>query len=102
MSARCACVRRFSCLKGPEMSEREKRSSERNRALVIQRVFEKRYRPGDTEIPFTVDDIREAVAEVAKANPEYKEGNIFDDRYEFTSGRQPLPAAVQNLGPWMI
>ena len=89
-------------MKGPEMSEREKRSSERNRALVIQRVFEKRYRPGDTEIPFTVDDIREAVAEVAKANPEYKEGNIFDVRYEFTSGHQPLPAAVQNLGPWMI
>src|SRR5437899_12562553 len=81
---------------------RTKQGKERNRALVIQRVFERCHRPGDTEVPFTVDDIRDAVAEVAKANPEYKEGNIFDVRYEFASGRQPLPAAIEKSGPWMI
>jgi hypothetical protein len=80
----------------------EKRSTARNRALVIRRVFEKRFTPGDVEVPFSVDDIRTAVKEVAEKNPDYKEGNIFDVRYEFTSGRQPLPPEIDNLGPWMI
>src|SRR2546425_10803277 len=80
----------------------KKKMGDRNRALVIQRVFEKNYREGDTEVLFTVDDIREAVAEVAKENPAYKEGNVFDVKYEFTSGRQKLPASINNLGPWMI
>jgi hypothetical protein len=85
------------------MSGRKTRQGDRrNRALVIQRVFAKKYQSGETEIPFSVSDIREAVAEVSKANTKYKEGNIFDVRYEFASGRQPLPPAVEKLGPWMI
>jgi hypothetical protein len=79
-----------------------KTPKDRNRALVIQHVFNKLFRPGLKEVPFTVDDIRAAVEEVAEQNPGYTEGNIFDVRYEFTSGRQALPAEIDKLGPWMI
>lgn len=75
---------------------------DRNREAVIQRVFNKSYKPGATEVPFTMDDIREAIAEVTKANPEYKEGNAFDVRYQYASGRRPLPASIDKHGPWMI
>ncbi len=77
-------------------------SKDRNREAVIQRVFDKNFRPGAGEVPFTMDDIREAIAEVARNSPGYKEGNAFDVRYQYTSGRRPLPAAIDKYGPWMI
>lgn len=73
-----------------------------NRDLVIERVFKKNYQPGASEVLFTVDDIREAVAAVTKEKPDYKEGNIFDVKYQFVSGRRPLPASIDQFGPWMI
>src|SRR5882762_8430774 len=57
---------------------------------------------GATEVLFTMDQIRDAIAEVAKSNPSYKENNVADVRYQFTSGRRQMPASVQSLGPWMI
>jgi hypothetical protein len=75
---------------------------DRNRDTVIERVFKKNYQPGASEVPFTMQDIREAIAEVIKNNPHYKEGNAFDVRYQYTSGRQPLPTAIEQFGPWMI
>jgi len=74
----------------------------RNRDQVIQRVFEKHYKSGDVEVPFTITDIREAIMAVAEARPGYKEDNVPDVRYEYTSGRRPLPNAIDRLGPWMI
>ena len=75
---------------------------DRNRDAVIERVFKKRYQPGAEEVPFLMTDIRDAIAEVSKSNPGYKEGNAFDVRYQYTSGRQPLPASIDQYGPWMI
>ena len=75
---------------------------EKNRALVIERVFKKVYQPSQAELPFTLADIKEAIAAVSSANPEYIEENKYDVRYAFVSGRQELPASVDSLGPWMI
>ncbi len=74
----------------------------RNRDEVIQRVFEKNFKPGLDEIPFTMDEIREAIATVAKLRPGYKEDNVADVRYQYTSGRGRLPDSIDKLGPWMI
>src|SRR6266542_3571249 len=82
-------------------SEREEQQV-RNRDEVIQRVFEKRYSPGAVEVPFTMDDIRTEIAAVARTNPAYKENNVADLRYQYTSGRRPLPEAIHRFGPWMI
>ena len=73
-----------------------------NRDLVIERVFRKNYREGVSEVAFTMDDIREAIIEVSRANPAYKEGNAFDVRYQYASGRRLLPHAIDQFGPWMI
>jgi hypothetical protein len=75
---------------------------ERNRALVIEYVFKKVYQPGVADLPFTLKDIEEAIAAVSAANPKYVEGNKYDVKYEFASGRQDLPASIDNVGPWMI
>ncbi|MBI5396424.1 MAG: endonuclease [Verrucomicrobia bacterium] len=74
----------------------------RNRDDVIKRVFEQHYEMGAKEIPFSMDDIRAAIAEVAKTRPGYKEKNVADVRYQYTSGRRALPESVNKLGPWMI
>jgi hypothetical protein len=42
------------------------------------------------------------IALVAQARAGYKEDNVPDVRYEYTSGRRPLPDAIDRLGPWMI
>jgi len=86
-------------------SKRTKPSPEdksRNRDEVMQRVFDKNYTPGAAEVSFTMDDIRQAIAVVAKVRRGYKENNVADVRYEFASGRQALPEAINRLGPWMI
>ncbi len=74
----------------------------RNRDEVLQRVFEKNYKSGAMEVPFTMDDVREAIVAVAKIRPGYKENNVADVRYQYTSGRRPLPESINRLGPWMI
>jgi len=73
-----------------------------NRDEVMQRVFQKHWKTGDREVPFSLDDIREAVAAVASLRPGYREKNVADVRYWYTSGRRPLPEAVNRFGPWMI
>jgi hypothetical protein len=83
------------------MSKTEEEKS-KNRKEVIRLVFEKRHTRGATEVPFTLQDIREAVKEVMAANPAYKEDNIPDIKYQFSAGRHALPKAVDRLGPWMI
>lgn len=77
-------------------------SQGRNRDEVMQRVFQKHWKAGSREVPFTMDDIREAITAVASARPGYKEKNVADVRYEYTSGRRALPEAINQLGPWMI
>jgi hypothetical protein len=86
------------------MKEKTSKASNpaRNRAKVIEKVFSKNYRTGAAEVLFTVDDIRDAIAEVRQENPSYREGNVFDVKYEFASGRQPLPEKIQTIGPWTI
>lgn len=74
----------------------------RNRDEVLTLVFQRNYTEGATAVPFTMDQIREAIAEVARNNPHYKENNVADVRYQYTSGRRALPDAIQRLGPWMI
>jgi len=74
----------------------------RNRNEVIEIVFRKNYRKGPHEVPFTMDDIRQAIAQVAKKRPGYKEKNVADVRYQYTSGRGSLPQSIDKLGPWMI
>lgn len=80
----------------------KKSKKERNRDEVLQLVFQKHYTPDLKEIPFTMDDIRDAIAEVSARNPDYKEDNVADVRYQYTSGRRPLPLSIERLGPWMI
>jgi len=74
----------------------------KNRDEVLQRVFEKNYKSDAKEVLFSMDDVRRAIADVAKLRPGYKENNVADVRYQYTSGRRPLPASVNRLGPWMI
>lgn len=74
----------------------------RGRDEVIEAVFRKNYRRGTPEVPFTIDDIRQAIAQVSKKRPGYKEDNVPEVRYQYTSGRSPLPQAIDKLGPWMI
>ncbi|HEX9222557.1 MAG TPA: hypothetical protein VF860_04430 [Candidatus Acidoferrales bacterium] len=74
----------------------------RNRDEVIKIVFRKRYRKGARQVPFTMDDIRLAVAQVSKKHSGYKENNIADIRYQYSSGRSSLPKPIDRLGPWMI
>jgi hypothetical protein len=83
----------------PNQSSVEK---SRNRDKVMQRVFEKRYTAGSSEVLFSMDDIRDAIEAVAKTRPAYRERNVADVRYEYTSGRRPLPESIDKLGPWMI
>lgn len=73
-----------------------------NRDQVFVRTFRKRFRDGLKEIPFSMDDIRNAIQEVAAANPGYREKNVADVRYQYTSGRRELPSEINRLGPWMI
>jgi len=74
----------------------------RNRDEVIEIAFRKNFRQRAREVPFTMDDIRQAIAQVAKKRAGYKENNVADVRYQYTSGRSPLPEAIDKLGPWMI
>jgi len=73
-----------------------------NRNEVITLVFQKNYRSGAREVPFTMDDVRRAIAQVAKKRPDYKENNVADVRYQYSSGRSALPEVIDKLGPWMI
>ncbi len=75
---------------------------DQNRDNVIVNVFKKHYRRGLSEIPFSMDDIREAIKKVSQENPSYRENNVADVRYQYTSGRRSLPAEIDELGPWMI
>lgn len=68
----------------------------------MTRVFKRRYRPGMTEVPFTMDDIRREIALLTQSRPDYREKNVADVRYQYASGRRPLPKAVDQLGPWII
>jgi len=68
-----------------------------NRDEVILRVFQRHYTKGAAEVLFSLEDIREAIRESG-----YTEHNIPDLRYQYTSGRAPLPKAIDDLGPWMI
>jgi hypothetical protein len=82
----------------PEASE----ETSRNRDAVMTKVFQKHFVRGSSQVPFTMDEIREAIAEVQKRSPSYKEKNVADVRYAYTSGRQQLPVTIDKLGPWMI
>jgi hypothetical protein len=73
-----------------------------NRNEVIEIVFRKNYRKGAREVPFTMDDVRQAIAQVAKKRVGYKENNVADVRYQYSSGRSSLPKSIDTLGPWMI
>ncbi len=75
---------------------------ERNRDTVIVKVFNKYYRDGMDAVPFTMDDIRDAIQKVSRENPPYGEKNVADVRYQYTSGRRSLPEEIDRLGPWMI
>jgi len=77
-------------------------SDDSNRDEVIQLVFNKNYASGASEVPFTKADILEAIASVMKRNPAYKEDNVPDVRYQYASGRKPLPQGIERHGPWMI
>ena len=81
---------------------RNREEKSRNRDEVMQRVFEKNYVSGAAEVPFTMDDIREAIAAVAKQRPGYRENNVADVRYQYTSGRRCFPDSINQFGPWMI
>src|SRR3989338_6238929 len=74
----------------------------RNRDEVIEVVFRKKYRQATPEIAFTMDEVRQAIAQVARKRAGYKEKNVADVRYQYTSGRSPLPESIDKLGPWMI
>jgi len=74
----------------------------RNRDEVIEIVFRKNYRQGADEVLFTMDDVRQAIAQVSKKRADYKENNVADVRYQYTSGRSALPESIDKLGPWMI
>lgn len=74
----------------------------RGRDEVIEIVFQKNYRDGVKEVAFTLDEVRRAVMQVQKKRPDYKEYNVPDVRYQYASGRSPLPKTVDKLGPWMI
>jgi hypothetical protein len=80
----------------------EKVDTDRNRDTVIIKVFQKYYRDGMDTVHFSMDDIRDAIKEVAKKNPNYGEKNVADLRYQYTSGRRSLPTEIDRLGPWMI
>jgi hypothetical protein len=84
------------------MTTRKTDKKDRNRDKVIIKVFRKYYLPGSDEVLFSMDDIREAIRETAKVSPSYREKNVADVRYQFTSGRRSLPKEIDALGPWMI
>ena len=46
------------------------------------KVFKKYYRDGIDAVPFTMDDIREAIQEVSREKPPYGEKNVADVRYQ--------------------
>ena len=68
-----------------------------NRDKVIIKVFERSYRKNAKEVPFTLEDIRDAIGDVG-----YDEKNIPDLRYQYTSGRASFPTRINKLGPWTI
>ena len=74
----------------------------RNRDEVIEIVFRKSYTRDAVEVPFTLDEVRQAILEVQKKRPGYKDKNAPDVRYQYTSGRRVLPEAIDKLGPWWI
>jgi hypothetical protein len=87
------------------MERSEKNISEqqaRNRDEVLIRVFRERYKPGMTEVLFSMDDIRKSIEEVGRSSSGYREKNVADLRYQYSSGRRPLPEEINSLGPWMI
>jgi hypothetical protein len=45
-----------------------RRGKDRNRDMVIEEVFKKNYKPSATELPFSMDDIRRAIATISKAS----------------------------------
>ena len=61
----------------------------RNRNEVIETVFRKNYRQAASEVPFTMDDVRQAIAQVARKRAGYKEKNVANVRYQYTSGFVP-------------
>ncbi|MBN2357092.1 endonuclease, partial [candidate division KSB1 bacterium] len=75
---------------------------EHHRDLVMIIVFFKYFSIGLDEIKFTMDDIRNAIAEVSEEYPGYIEKNVADVRYQYTSGRRELPSEIDKYGPWMI
>jgi len=75
----------------------ESNETARNRDQVLEIVFRKGYRKGAVLIPFTINDIRDAIAKVG-----YNEENVPDVRYEYASGRKPMPDSINKLGHWMI
>ena len=74
----------------------------RNRDEVLQRVFERNHKAGAKEVCFSMDEVRDAIAAVAASRPGYKENNVADVRYQYTSGRRELPSSIDKHGPWMI
>lgn len=81
---------------------RENADKERNRDIVMVKVFRKYFRDGMDTVSFTMDDIRDAIREVSTENHSCGEKNVADVRYQYTSGRRGLPKEVDELGPWMI
>jgi hypothetical protein len=79
-----------------------KKVQDANRDKVMTRVFQRRFKAGADEVPFSFDDIREAIAHIRKTAPAYKEDNPADVKYQFASGRRALPAEIERHGPWMI
>lgn len=85
------------------MSEDAKvREKGQRRDEVLRRVFFKHFTEGEEEVVFTMDEIRDAISEVAALHPGYREKNVADVRYHFASGRGQMPTDVQAHGPWMF
>lgn len=73
-----------------------------NRDEVITAVFRKNYRKGVREVLFTMDDVRQAITQQMAKRSDYRENNVADVRYQYSSGRRLLPESIDKLGPWMI
>ena len=105
MSEPCVCARKRSFWKTRDWLKMKRPSQiniDGNRDQVIELVFKKNFHPEAGEIPFTKADIVAAVAIVQKRKTAYRENNIPDIRYQYASGRRPLPPSVDKVGPWMI
>lgn len=80
----------------------EDQIKQQNRDEVLQLIFDKFFVSGAKEVVFSMDDVRAAIEEIAKRHPGYKEKNVADVRYQYTSGRRSLPKKIADCGPWMI